>query len=115
VNEHGAILPSVMFSPKRTCEADAIYIPGNPRLGAQETSLTQSSWPRITSSSLHFLASSSYSQTRTILSEPPETKRFWLADCGWPCLAGRTEGAQEIAFAPVPCAAKTDASVEPSF
>jgi hypothetical protein len=106
-----------------TCDAEAMYIPGSPMFGAQATSLTQSSCPRMTSSSIHFFASSSYAQILTTLSDPADTNRFCVvrfacdvAGCLAALAAGveRTEGAHEMAFAPVPCAGKTDASVEPS-
>ena len=55
------------------------------------------------------------------LSEPPVTKRFWedtwlgFGERG-PALevVDTTEGAHETALAPVPCAGKIEASVEPS-
>jgi hypothetical protein len=90
-------------------------MPGSPIFGAHETSRTQSSCPFNTSSSVHFFAPSSNVQMRTMLSEPPVANFFCrpAGDAG-SALAARTLGAHETAFAPVPCAGKIEASVDPS-
>jgi hypothetical protein len=56
---------------------------------------------------------------RTRLSEPADANRFWGIDWsvfpfGTLGVDDATDGAQDIAFAPVPCAGKMDASVDPS-
>jgi hypothetical protein len=66
------------------------------------------------------LAFSSKPQMRMALSLPPDTKRFAAVTACWGCpglgAAGvaRTDGAQDTALAPEPCALKMTASVEPS-
>lgn len=88
---------SIITMSTRTWDAEAMYMPGRPMFGAQATSRTQSSCPRMTSSSIHFLLSSSKPQIRIRLSDPAVTKRFVTAPG---VLAD--EGAHDIAFTPVP-------------
>lgn len=111
VGVHEVISSEFHIITRRSCEQLAIWERGKPMLGAQATSLTQSEWTSSRLSSTH--RSPSSFQILTLLSQPPDTKRFiWVpgllevfllalwSNAG----SGTVDGHQLTALHPIVCA-----------